>query len=173
MSDYIRSLDAVQDYLNNCDHYDHKCIEGEVSLREFLAGMLSYYPAWIKSLYAIRWGFVRLLGMTQEWVTTAPKVRPEDIQFEAGADATIFQVVRAEENNYWVAMAEDSHLIAYLVVAIEHRPQEVTRFHVSTIVHYNNWAGPVYFNVIRPFHHIVVNAMMRAGVEKGARPEAA
>jgi hypothetical protein len=37
------------------------------------------------------------------------------------------------------------------------------RFHVVTIVHYNNLAGPVYFNVIRPFHHLVVKQMARRG----------
>ncbi|MGE6761631.1 DUF2867 domain-containing protein [Corallococcus interemptor] len=29
--------------------------------------------------------------------------------------------------------------------------------------HYRNWAGPVYFNVIRPFHHLVVARMARHG----------
>jgi len=38
------------------------------------------------------------------------------------------------------------------------------RFHIGTAVHYHNWAGPVYFNVIRPFHHIVVSQMMKAGI---------
>jgi len=28
-------------------------------------------------------------------------------------------------------------------------------------VHYRSWAGPVYFNTIRPFHHIVVGSMMK------------
>jgi hypothetical protein len=37
------------------------------------------------------------------------------------------------------------------------------RFLVVTIVHYRHWTGPVYFNVIRPFHHIVVWQMMKAG----------
>ncbi|XXF76233.1 DUF2867 domain-containing protein [Myxococcaceae bacterium GXIMD 01537] len=35
------------------------------------------------------------------------------------------------------------------------------RFHVATIVRYRRWAGPVYFNVIRPFHHLVVRGMLR------------
>ncbi len=166
MTDYIRKLDAVQDYLRECDHFDCKTIEGQVTLREFIAAMLSYYPAWIKSLYAIRWGFVRLLGMKQEGMPdAAPNLQPEDISFVAGNDATFFKVERAEEGRFWVASAEDKHLIAYIIVAVEPLTVTENRFHVATIVRYNNWAGPVYFNVIRPFHHVVVRAMMRAGVE--------
>ena len=30
------------------------------------------------------------------------------------------------------------------------------------IVDYRHWTGPVYFNVIRPFHHLVVAAMLRS-----------
>jgi hypothetical protein len=36
------------------------------------------------------------------------------------------------------------------------------RFHVVTIVHYRRWTGPVYFNVIRPFHHLVVYQMAKS-----------
>ena len=34
-----------------------------------------------------------------------------------------------------------------------------------TVVHYKHWTGPVYFNVIRPFHHLVVRQMARAGTK--------
>jgi uncharacterized protein DUF2867 len=34
---------------------------------------------------------------------------------------------------------------------------------VVTNVHYHNWAGPVYLQVIRPFHHVVVTRMAQAG----------
>ncbi len=163
MTDIIPSLEPIQAYLKSCDHYDHKTIEGEVSLREFLAGMLSYYPSWIKTLYAIRWVFVRLLGMKQEGIPEALGLQPDDILFEPGGDATIFTVECAQEGQFWMAGASEQHLSAYLVVAVEPLSNSASRFHVGTIVHYNNWAGPIYFNVIRPFHHVVVRAMMQAG----------
>lgn len=163
MTDYVRSLDVVRDYLTGCDHYDSKTIDSDVTLREFLAGMLSYYPAWIKLLYGIRWGFVRVLGMKQENLPTTPRLAPEDIHFEPGADATIFTVKQGVEDHYWLAGATEKHLSAYLMVAVEPLDGRQNRFHVATIVHYHHWTGPVYFNVIRPFHHLVVGAMMRAG----------
>jgi len=164
MTDFIRTLDVVQPYLQRVDHYDCKTIEGEVTLREFIAGALSYYPAWLKALYWIRARFVRLLGMRQDGIPTIPHFLPEDVAFEAGKYATFFKVEDAAEDLYWIASANDSHLNAYLAVVVEPLSDGSNRFHLATIVQYNNWAGPIYFNVIRPFHHIVVRAMMQAGI---------
>lgn len=161
---YHKKIESVQALLQENDHFDVKTIEGDVSLREFIAGMFSYYPAWIKGLYAIRWGFVRLLGMKQETMS-APRLTPETIPFTNGEWATFFQVHDAQENDYWIATASDKHLDAYILIASETLENGKIRFHVGTIVHYNNMAGPLYFNVIRPFHHIVVGSMMKAGID--------
>lgn len=159
---YLQNIESVQSLLHDNDHFDVKTIEGNVSLREFIAGMFTYHPAWIKALYTIRFFFVRLLGMTQETMP-APHLTPETIPFTKGEWATFFQVHDAEENSYWIATASDKHLDAYIIVASEALENGKIRFHVGTIVHYNNPAGPIYFNVIRPFHHIVVSRMMKAG----------
>jgi hypothetical protein len=47
---------------------------------------------------------------------------------------------------------------------IEDTTTEVRQLHVVTVVRYKNASGRVYFNVIRPFHHLVVGAMVRAGL---------
>ncbi|MEV4094105.1 DUF2867 domain-containing protein [Streptosporangium saharense] len=35
--------------------------------------------------------------------------------------------------------------------------------YVAVVVHYHRWTGPVYFTVIRPFHHLVARAGVRGG----------
>ncbi len=154
----------LQPYLANADHIDVKTITGDVTLREFLAGTFSYYPGWLKSLYAIRWGFVRLLGMKQEGLPQTVHLRAEDISMTPGDKATFFTIEAASEDLFWLASAKESHLAAYLGVAREDLGNGRSRFHVITIVHYRQWTGPIYFNVIRPFHHLVVAKMMQAGV---------
>ena len=153
--------------LETADHVDVKTITGDVSLRQFIAGMLAYSPGWLKFLYGVRWFFVRLLGMKQEGVPGGLKVPPEKVSFVTGAPAGFFTVQMAEEGRYWFAAASESHLTAHLGVLVE--PGQPNRFHVLTIVHYHRWTGPVYFNVIRPFHHIVVRQMMKAGVQQPLR----
>jgi Protein of unknown function (DUF2867) len=163
---YITSLEAAQPFLVGANHFDEKVIEGEVNLREFLAGFLSYYPSWIQALYAVRAGFVRLLGMRQHGMPKLPNLRPEDVSFQPGVQETIFQVRAASEDAYWIAAASDTHLTASLIVVAEPLNGSQRRFHIGTVVHYHNWAGPIYFNVIRPFHHVVVKAMAQAGVRR-------
>jgi hypothetical protein len=161
---YLRNIEAAQPYFDGADVIDLKSTEAEVTLREFLAGFLSYYPAWIQALYGVRAVFVRLLGMKQEGMPRGWQLRPEQVRFEVGGRCTIFIVEAAIEDDYWIGSASDSHLAAYLMIAAEPLVDGRTRFHVGTTIKYRNWAGPVYFAFVRPFHHLVVLAMMRAGV---------
>ena len=90
---------------------------------------------------------------------------PEDLTFKSGESASFFIVRNAKENTYWVAETpEDKHLKAYFGVVAEKLSSNLTRFHVFTSVKYIHWTGPVYFNLIRPFHHLVISRMMRAGI---------
>ena len=161
--DLFTAVPNLPQLLETADHVDVKLIEGNVTLRQFIARMLTYSPGWLKFLYGVRWFFVRLLGMKQEGVPGGPKMTPENVSFVTGAPATFFTVQMAEEQRYWFAAASESHLTAHLGVLAE--TGQPNRFHVLTIVHYHRWTGPVYFNVIRPFHHLVVWQMMKAGVQ--------
>lgn len=163
MNAYLPALPAVNRLLDRHDHFDVKTIEGQTSLRGFIAASLMYSPAWMKALYHVRAVFVRFLGMKQEAMPT-PTLTPETVPFGAGEWATFFRVVEAQEGVYWIASASDKHLTAYIAIAREALPNGKARFHTGTIVQYHNWAGPVYFNVIRPFHHVVVAQMIKAGV---------
>lgn len=173
MKNFIHTLDAAREILCDADHFDAKTVEGAVSLRQFLAGFMAYQPGWITALYGVRAGFVRLLGMRQEGMPQPLKLRPEAVPFEPGKAASFFRVVNAREDEYWIAAATDSHLTAYVIIAVEPLNGPHRRFHIGTVVRYHNWAGPVYFNVIRPFHHLVVRAMARAGVQPPVGPQRA
>ncbi|MCP3058422.1 DUF6463 family protein [Myxococcus sp. K38C18041901] len=154
-----------REFVDGADHVDVKTVESEVSLREFIAGLMSYQPAWMTALYRVRGGFVRLLGMRQLTVPRPTRLRAQDVPMRRGGAAAFFTVRHAEEERVWVAGAEDSHLDAVLAVTVEPGQELPRRFHVVTVVRYRNWAGPVYFNVIRPFHHLVVGAMARAAAK--------
>ncbi len=165
MNNFIQSQVALAPILLNANHIDVKTVESTAALRDFIVGFISYYPSWMKALYGIRWGFVRLLGMKQDGMPEASRMKAQDIPMKVGENLSFFQVVEAKENTYWAAKAEESHLAAYLIVLREPLDERLNRYHVVTVVKYKSWAGPVYFNVIRPFHHIVVNSMARAGAQ--------
>ncbi len=166
-SELFTAVPHLSKLMETADHVDIKTIDGDVSLRQFIAGMLSYSPAWLKFLYGVRWFFVRLLGMKQEGVPGGLSMTAERVSFVPGDPATFFSVKMAEEEKYWFAGITESHLTAHLGVVVE--AGQPRRFYVVTIVHYHRWTGPIYFNVIRPFHHLVVWQMMKAGVRPPLR----
>ncbi|MBK8905551.1 MAG: DUF2867 domain-containing protein [Anaerolineaceae bacterium] len=163
----ITAVPHLPELMKTANHIDIKTISGDVSLREFIAGMLSYTPGWVKFLYGVRWFFVRLLGMKQKGMPQNLQIRPADVAFVTGESAAFFAVKMAQEDSYWFAGITESHLTAHLGVIVE--AGQPNRFHVLTVVHYHRWTGPVYFNVIRPFHHLVVRQMMKAGVKPPLR----
>ncbi len=163
----IEKYKEFEVYFQNADYIDLKTIEGDVALRNFISGMLSYYPWWIVSLYRIRAILVGILGLVRhEKPETLPSITPEDLSFTPGENASFFIVRDAKEDRYWVSETpEDKHLTAFLGVIAEKLHPPRTRYHVFTSIKYLHWTGPVYFNLIRPFHHMVVRSMMKAGIK--------
>ena len=159
----------LQPFVNGADHVDVKRVNGDVSLDRFILGMLSYFPWWLRMLYWMRAGVANILGLRQphpedDWTDLIP----QQVSFQPGDTVLFFKVRKAKAENYWIAETpEDKHLRAYVAVLAHRLPKGTATFHVVTVVHYKHWTGPVYFNLIRPFHHLVISRMARAGVVAG------
>lgn len=145
----------------DADHIDCKRYTSSNSLTEFIAGFISFYPGWMKFLYRVRGVFVRFLGMHQDGIPQYGRIQPEEIPMTPGEYLTFFKVIATEPDHYWIATASESHLTAYLAVV---KYASENTFDVVTLVNYHNRAGIVYFNVIRPFHHVVVHQMAQSGI---------
>jgi hypothetical protein len=164
--EYLHKLSELEKYFKNADFTDVKIFEGETPLRDFIASMLSYYPWWIIQLYRIRKLLVGLLGLVKhEEPDDLPNLHPKDVSFTPGEKVTFFIVRCAKEDTYWLSETpDDKHLRAYFGVVTEPVSNSINRFYVVTTVFYKHWTGPVYFNLIRPFHHLVVSRMGRHGL---------
>ncbi len=162
-SSTLPHIPALDPLFASADHIDVKTAISDLPLRAFVARLLGYQPAWVTALYGIRWGFVRLLGMKQAGIPQPVRMTADDVPMTAGANSKFltFNVVAVQDDAYWFAQASESHLDATLGVIREPLPDGRQRYHVVTLVHYQHWTGRVYFNVIRPFHHLVVGAMLR------------
>ncbi len=161
---YIYQQQEIAPILAAADHIDVKTIESTVSMRQFIAGLMSYQPKWVTFLYGVRMVFVRFLGMRQSGVPRQRTMQPHEVPMVVGKNAAFFKVRAAQEDQYWFAGITESHLTAHLGVVVEPLSGNNKRFHVVTVVHYHKWTGPVYFNIIRPFHHLVVRGMTKSGV---------
>jgi hypothetical protein len=168
--EYILKFKEFREYFENADFTDVKIFEGNTTLRGFVASMLSYYPWWIIQLYRVRKLLVAILGLVKhEEPEELPNLQPEDVSFTPGEETSFFIVRCAKEDLFWISETpDDKHLRAYFGVVQEPLDTSTNRFYVITTVYYKHWTGPVYFNLIRPFHHLVVSRMAQYGSR--ARP---
>lgn len=157
----LRRIAGVAPAVAEVDHVDVHRVCGRAGLRRFVAAMFGDRPAWLRGLYRLRGLLARLLGLRQA-VPAAPGVmQPEDVPMTPGGKLGFFTVLAAEPDAYWAAEAADRHLRAVLAVLAAPGPDGRTVYDVVTVVVYRHWTGPVYFNLIRPFHHLVVWRMAK------------
>jgi hypothetical protein len=155
------TLHELDDLLPVADEIDVKTARGDVTLREFTTGALGHDPLWIKGLFAARMALAAVLRLDTTGIPDTRRLRPETVSFTPGEKNSFFTVVRGEEDHYLLLKVTDNHLVGYLAI-ITDNAQPAT-FKVVTLVRYRRSAGRFYYNLIRPFHHVVVLSMCRAG----------
>jgi hypothetical protein len=167
---YLRNQPALAPFLEKADHIDVKHATGPaaVSLPALIAGIFTYQPRWVTALYVVRWGFVRLLGMTQEGIPAHHAADPTMVSMVPGETFQFLTVKATDQQTYWVGGADDKHLSFDVIAAVEPLDADRCRFYLMTIVRYNHWTGPIYFNVIKPFHLLIVHLAVHASIRRAA-----
>lgn len=159
-------LPELTDLLPTADVVDVKTATGALTLREFAAGALSHNSSAGRLLFALRVPVAKLLRLEMAAMPPKTKLRPEDISFTPGHHLSFFTVDRGEDEHYLLLKVTDNHLVGYLAFIVDDSGP-VRAFKVVTLVHYLRPAGRFYYNLIRPFHHLVLHTMCRAGVTNG------
>jgi Protein of unknown function (DUF2867) len=157
-------LPELCDLLPTADVVDVKTATGSVTLREFIAGTLGYSPVWLKALFGVRMLLATALRLRTAGIPPTRKVRPDTVSFAPGDLQSFFTVIRGEEHHYVLLGIDDNHLNAHLAIIVTDDHLPVREFTVVTLVHYHRAAGRLYYGVIRPFHHLVITAMIRSGL---------
>jgi hypothetical protein len=161
------TLHELDDLIPVMDEIDVKTAHGDVTLREFVAGALSHSPLWVKGLFAIRIAVATVLRLETATVPDSRKLRPETVSFTPGEKDAFFTVMRGEEDHYLLLKISDNHLIGYLAFITDN--ERPAKFQVVTLVQYLRPAGRFYYNLIRPFHHLVMLSLCRAGETSHAK----
>lgn len=162
--DYSWTIPAFREHMTGADHVDSHDIDGNVPFRKHLAAALNWMPGWLRFLYRVRSVLARIMRLDHADVVGNERFDADTFPMQPGQKVGPFEVVSAQEENHWMAMAEDRHLAGYICMAVEELGEDCKRYHCTTIVRYRNWLGPVYFNMIRPFHHLIVLGMLRDSV---------
>ncbi|MEV8374103.1 DUF2867 domain-containing protein [Kribbella sp. NPDC056861] len=156
-------LPELTDLLPTADVIDVKTATGDVTLREFVAGALGNGSFPGRILFAIRVPIARLLRLEMTGMPPTTRLRPEDISFTPGDSVSFFTVDRGEEEHYLLLKITDNHLVAHLAIIVDDSGP-VRRFKVVTLVRYLRKAGRLYFELIRPFHHVIMHVMCRSAI---------
>lgn len=120
---------------------------------EFCRRSLETTPGWVRSLLATRDRLVRPLGLKG-----ATDLRSRDVVVERGRALGPFRVLAVADDEVLLG-DDDKHLSFRTSFAV--RDTEAGREGVcSTAVRFHNRAGRVYFAAIRPFHVVVIPAIV-------------
>ncbi|TDW88286.1 MULTISPECIES: DUF2867 domain-containing protein [Kribbella] len=155
------TLHELDDLVPVVDEIDVKTGRGDVTLREFVAGALGHSPLWVKGLFAVRMAVAAVLRLETTGVPDSRRLRPETVSFTPGEKNAFFTVVRGEEDHYLLLKVSDNHLDAWLAFITDN--ERPATFKVVTLVQFLRPAGRFYYNLIRPFHHVILLGMCRAG----------
>lgn len=161
----LNKYPELNQIIKTADHIDTHSGICKTTLVSFTACAMSYAPAWMIFLFRVRGVFVKFLGLHQPELKNIPNFSADTLPIKPGTLAGFFEVFFYENDQCWVSKIDDKHLSAYIAIYRDEADRNI--INLTTIVKYHKWSGPVYFNIIRPFHHLVVYKMIRAG-EKAA-----
>lgn len=153
----------IECFTRSAHHLDAVSAHTSLSLRECISNALAWQPTWLKLLFLARGGLARLMRLKHPSSRPSHPLRPEEISFHPGDRLAFFSVSAGQEDAFLVLTAEDTHLTGHLIVEVD--PSDTgteRRFRVITAVHYRRWTGRLYFNIIRPFHHLIMHRMVAA-----------
>ena len=113
-------------------------------------------PRWVGTLMRMRNSLVSLFGLK-----TGQSQKPvERRALVPGQKVGLFRIYSASPTEV-ILGEDDRHLNFRVSVLVEPGDQGKKNLVVSTVVHYQNGWGQIYFFFVRPFHRIIVPAMFR------------
>lgn len=152
----IPNSSLYAEYIDRVDYFDAFEMELQdetLSAELIYKGMFSTVPLWIEKLMKIRNKIVSLFGLKS--------VKGDsDLEFKVGNKEGMFHIYFICENEV-IAGEDDRHLNFRVSVL-----KEANKVTVSTLVKYHNWFGKFYMTLIKPFHKLIVQFMMKNYLKK-------
>jgi len=138
--------------------------ENKTGIEELAHDFLKPIPGWVHALMAVRNILVALAGLKRSG--SEGEKASKKVQFEAGKKVGFFRIYDRTEREI-ILGENDKHLNFRVSLFLETVDRDLCKkkYTVTTIVTYNNWMGPVYFFFVKPFHRLIVPAMLKKDYE--------
>ena len=146
--DYIDSFGGVLE--DSCN---------KIGIIDIADAFVKPLPRWAEALMQLRNRIVSLVGLKRSKkfygkIHTEQFIPGEKVGFFNVYNRTISEIILGEDDkhlNFRVSLFIDNH---------ESDPSKKI-VAVTTVVSYNNWMGSVYFFFVKPFHKLIVPAMLK------------
>jgi hypothetical protein len=133
----------------------------EMTVDQVTARFFSSSLGWDEALLKLRNLLVKTFGLKGgEFIPQKPPASPH---YVPGDKALMFTVI-ARDDEEIVTSESDKHLVFWTSVRWEKLPGETPctgYFYSSTLVHYHNFGGRLYFWVVKPFHKLIIKSLMK------------
>ncbi|MDT0647125.1 DUF2867 domain-containing protein [Zunongwangia sp. F260] len=153
--DYVDSFQAVlYDAQNNFTSVD-------VGKAFFSAG-----PKWVENLFDVRNKIVSLFGFKTSGELKDRGKQLQNFRCEPGEQLGLFKVFDKNENEV-ILGEDDKHLNFRISLFLEQHQNSIQKKNliISTTVEFNNGFGRLYFLPVRPFHKLIVPAILKGIIE--------
>ncbi|MTV49775.1 DUF2867 domain-containing protein [Heliobacillus mobilis] len=134
--------------------------ELELDIIAFVRILFTSAPSWVTKLTLLRNRIVKLFGIKVP--DNAAANTPVDFSFEPGSSASFFRVYERRTNE--LLLGEDNRHLDFRLSFFIEEQDGVHYAVVATVVQFHGWAGRAYFLPVRPFHRLMVPAMLRSAV---------
>ena len=124
-------------------------------------------PSWVGKLFMLRNSIAGLLGLKISGDITNRQASLDGFTCQPGERIGLFKIFSRTANE--VVMGEDDKHLDFRVSLFLH-PLEENEIEniltISTTVLFHNWFGSLYFVPVRPFHKMIVPAMLKGIVRQ-------
>lgn len=134
----LNSIDFM-DVFSTTNHID--------SIKNIIALMFNNLPSWLGFLLSLRNFMVSFFGLKTE---LNRKLNDVNLGF--------FEIYETSKTKM-VLGVDDRHLNFRVIVC--NTNEQFYNVKIVTLVHYNNYGGRIYMNMIKPFHVMVLNAIVK------------
>ncbi len=161
----VAKTDLISQYLpgNYKDAFEYAFYSNhKITADDFMIAFWTNSPGWVEKLFALRDWMVKPFGIQ----TGSGRSRGKLEEAVRTGGSYGFMSVVAKSDTETVISADDKHLKMYFSVKIDDPNDGQKKLTISTIVHFNNWLGYVYFYLIYPFHLLIVPNMVKYSLNK-------
>lgn len=137
----------------------------EITIEDVGKAFFSSVPKWIEVLLNLRNKIVGLFGLKTGKLEQDRQQMLNDFKCEPGERLGLFRVF-SKSNNELILGEDDKHLDFKVSLLLEKNNLSENVLIVSTVVIFHNWFGRLYFLPVKPFHRLIVPAMLKEVVQQ-------